>query len=324
MRILVLGGNRFLSRAVAAEAARRGHQVVCANRGQSGAIPPGVTTLRWDRSEPAPDELTDGEPYDAVVDVSRTPSHVRRALAAVPDAHWVFVSTVSVYADDTDPAGPGVGRLREAIDDDVDPTASVDAYGGMKVACERLVLDAVPGAAVVRPGLIVGPGDPSGRFAYWARRSEATGDVLAPGRPDDVVQVIDVRDLAAWIVTLAEERTGGVFDAVGEPLPIGDLLALCLPHARLVWVDHAFLEAEGVEPWSGPDSIPLWLPRPAYDGMLAHDAGPAIAAGLELRPVADTTHDTRGWLEADPAARIGGITLEREADLLDRWSALTP
>jgi nucleoside-diphosphate-sugar epimerase len=283
-----------------------------------------VTTVRWDRSEPAPDELTEGEPYDAVVDVSRTPSHVRRALAAVPEAHWVFVSTVSVYADDTDPAGPGAGRLREAIDDDVDPTSSVDAYGGMKVACERLVLDAQPGAAVVRPGLIVGPGDPSGRFAYWARRSEATGDVLAPGRPDDVVQLIDVRDLAAWIVTLAEKRTGGVFDAVGEPLPIGDLLAACLPHARLVWVDHAFLEAEGVQPWSGPDSIPLWLPRPAYDGMLAHDAGPAIAAGLELRPVADTTHDTRGWLEADPAARIGGITLEREADLLDRWSALTP
>ncbi|MDQ6526178.1 NAD-dependent epimerase/dehydratase family protein [Nocardioides sp. LHD-245] len=324
MRLLVLGGTQFLSRAVAAEAAQRGHDVVCANRGRSGTAPPGVTTVRWDRAEPPPPELTDGPPYDAVVDVSRLPSHVRRALAALhdahgPGAHWVFVSTISVYADDADPAGPGTGRLKAAIDEDRDPMADVESYGGMKVACERLVLDAVPGAAVVRPGLIVGPGDPSGRFAYWARRSATTGDVLAPGRPEDLVQVIDVRDLATWIVTLAEERAGGTYDAVGPAMPMGELLAAGLPDARLVWVDQDFLEAEGVEPWSGPDSIPVWLPRPAYDGMLAHDAGPALAAGLAPRPVGATTRDTRAWLDADPAARITGITIEREADLLARW-----
>ncbi|MCR1781103.1 NAD-dependent epimerase/dehydratase family protein [Nocardioides carbamazepini] len=324
MRLLVLGGTQFLSRAVAAEAARRGHDVVCANRGRSGAAPPGVSTVRWDREEPAPAELTDGESYDAVVDVARVPSHVRRALTALrdahsPGAHWVFVSTISVYADDADPAGPGAGRLKEAVIDDRDPMASVENYGGMKVACERLVLDSVPNAAVVRPGLIVGPGDPSGRLAYWARRSTSTGEVLAPGDPADLVQVIDVRDLAAWIVTLAEERTGGTYDAVGPALPVGDLLAACLPDADLVWVDQDFLEAEGVEPWSGPDSVPVWLPRPAYDGMLAHDAAPALAAGLTPRPVDATTRDTRAWLDADPAARITGITIEREADLLARW-----
>ncbi len=321
----MLGGTQFLSRAVAAEAAGRGHEVVCANRGRSGTVPPGATTVRWDRSEDAPAALTDGAPYDAVVDVARLPSHVRRALTTLgersPDAHWVFVSTISVYADDADPAGPGTGRLKPAITDDRDPAADVESYGGMKVACEQLVLDAVPGAAVVRPGLIVGPGDPSGRFAYWARRSTATGEVLAPGDPADLVQVIDVRDLAAWIVTLAEERTGGTYDAVGPAVPIGELLAACLPDARLVWVDQGFLTAEGVEPWSGPDSIPVWLPRPAYDGMLAHDAGPALAAGLESRPVDATTRDTRAWLDADPAARITGITIEREADLLARWRA---
>lgn len=321
MRLLVLGGTQFLSRAVAAEAASRGHEVVCANRGQSGTVPPGVTTVRWDRDEPVPEQLTDGEPYDAVVDVSRTPSHVRRALAAVPDAHWVFVSTISVYADDADPAGPGAGALKDAIAEDLDPMASVENYGGMKVACEQLVLDAVPDAAVVRPGLIVGPGDPSGRFAYWARRAAATGEVLAPGDPADLVQVIDVRDLAAWIVTLAEDRSGGTYDAVGPAQPIADLLAEALPDADLVWVDQDFLEAEGVEPWSGPESVPLWLPRPAYDGMLAHDAAPGLAAGLEPRPVDATTRDTRAWLEADPAARITGITTEREADLLARWRA---
>lgn len=321
MRILVLGGTQFLSRAVAAEAARRGHDVVCANRGRSGSPPPGVATVRWDRDQDAPAELADLGPYDAVVDVSRVPSHVRRALAVVPEAHWVFVSTISVYADDADPAGPGAGRLKEPISEDLDPMASVENYGGMKVACEQLVLDAVPGAAVVRPGLIVGPGDPSGRFAYWARRSAVTGEVLAPGRPEDLVQVVDVRDLAHWLVTLAEERTGGTYDGVGPALGMGELLAACLPDARLVWVDQEFLEAEGVEPWSGPDSIPMWLPRPAYDGMLAHDAAPALAAGLDPRPLAATTRDTRVWLDADPAARITGITTEREAEILARWRA---
>lgn len=321
MRLLVLGGTQFLSREVAAEAVRRGHDVVCANRGRSGTVPPGVRVVRWDRDEEPPDELTDGASYDAVVDVARQPSHVRRALAAVPEAHWVFVSTISVYADDADPSGPGTGRLRPAITEDADAAASVDAYGGMKVACEQLVLDAVPGAAVVRPGLIIGPGDPSGRFAYWARRATATGDVLAPGAPDDVVQVIDVRDLAAWVVTLAEDRTGGVYDAVGAPLPIADLLGECLPDANLVWVDQEFLESEGVQPWAGPDGIPVWLPRPAYDGMLAHDAGPALAAGLVTRPPGETARDTRAWLDADPAARIAGITAEREADLLSRWGS---
>ncbi len=321
MRLLVLGGTQFLSRAVASEAVRRGHDVVCANRGQSGTVPPGVSAVRWDRDDPAPDQLTDGDPYDAVVDVARTPSHVRRALAALPDAHWVFVSTISVYADDADPAGPGQGRLRDAIAEDRDPMASVEDYGGMKVACEQLVLATDPKAAVVRPGLIVGPGDPSGRFAYWARRSASTGEVLAPGDPRDLVQVIDVRDLAAWVVTLAEDRAGGTYDAVGPAKPIADLLGEALPDADLVWVDQAFLEAEGVEPWSGPDSIPLWLPRPAYDGMLAHDATPALAAGLQPRPVGATTRETRAWLDADPAARITGITTEREADLLARWRA---
>jgi nucleoside-diphosphate-sugar epimerase len=167
----------------------------------------------------------------------------------------------------------------------------------------------------------VGPGDPSGRFAYWARRSTETGEVLAPGDPDDLVQVIDVRDLAAWIVTLAEDRTGGTYDAVGPAQPMKDLLTAALPDADLVWVDQEFLEAEGVEPWSGPDSIPVWLPRPAYDGMLAHDAAPALSAGLEPRDVGATTRDTRAWLDADPAARITGITIEREADLLARWRA---
>jgi 2'-hydroxyisoflavone reductase len=316
MRLLVLGGTQFLSRAVAAEAVRRGHDVVCANRGRSGAVPTGATTVRWDRDEEAPAALLDAGPYDAVVDVARQPSHVERALAAVPDAHWVFVSTISVYADDADPGGPGAGLLKDAIGED---SADPEAYGGLKVACEQLVLDAVPSAAVLRPGLIVGPGDPSGRFAYWARRAGDTGELVGPGEPSARVQVIDVRDLAAWTVTAAERRLAGTYDAVGPALSFADFLAAVAPDATVTWLPDAFLEAEGVEPWTGPASIPVWLPRPAYDGMLAHDAQPALDAGLVVRPLAETARDTRVWLESDPAARIGGITREREADLLTQW-----
>lgn len=324
MRLLVLGGTQFLSRAVAADAVQRGHDVVCASRGQSGSVPPGATLVRWDRDEAAPAALTEAGPYDAVVDIARQPSHVRRALAALADAHWVFVSTISVYADDADPAGPGAGRLKDPIPDDVDLAADPDAYGGLKVACEQLVLDAAASAVVVRPGLIVGPGDPSGRFAYWARRAGDTGELVGPGDPGSLVQVVDVRDLATWLVTLAEQRATGTLDAVGPAVPFADLVREIAPDAAVTWLPDAFLEAEGVEPWTGTDSIPVWLPRPAYDGMLAHDAQPALDAGLVVRSVAETARDTREWLESDPAARIGGITREREADLLARWRERTP
>ena len=319
MRLLVLGGTVFLSREVAAEALRRGHDVTCACRGVSGDVPDGATLLTWDRGDEPPADLT-GE-YDAVVDVSRIPSHVRRAVAAVPDAHWVFVSTVNVYADDAMPGGPGTVPLREPITDDVDLADDPDAYGPMKVACEEIVRTGVASASVVRPGLIVGPGDPTGRFTYWPARLADGGEVLAPGAPEDVVQVIDVRDLAAWIVTLAERRTGGDFDGVGRPVPIGDLLRECAPDATFTWLDQAFLTDHGVEPWMGPDAIPLWLPRPDYDGMMHHFVEPSLAAGLTLRPVAETAQATLAWLRDHPDAAVTGIGRDREADLLAAWHA---
>ena len=137
MRLLVLGGTRFLSREVAAQAVARGWEVTCACRGESGSVPAGAELLRWDRAEEAPQSLLDGG-WDAVVDVARLPSHVRRAVAAVPDAHWVFVSTINVYADDGSPA---MGPLVEPVPEDVDLASDPDAYGPMKVACESLVRD---------------------------------------------------------------------------------------------------------------------------------------------------------------------------------------
>ncbi|WP_079575021.1 NAD-dependent epimerase/dehydratase family protein [Krasilnikoviella flava] len=323
MRLLVLGGSVFLSRAVAADAVARGHEVVAANRGRSGPVPDGVRHVTLDRADPFPEALATGR-FDAVVDVSRTPSHVRRAVAALSDAHWVFVSTVNVYADDADPGGPGVGRLREPQPDDVDGAEGPEAYGAMKVACEELVRAGAATAAVVRPGLIVGPGDPSGRFAYWparlARVPEGATDVLAPGDPDDPVQVIDVRDLAAWVVDLAARRTEGTYDAVGPLAPVGELLAAVArgvgAEPRWVWADDAALEAADVRPWSGERSLPLWLPRPEYAGMPAHDSAPAIAAGLDPRPVEDTARDTLAWLRATPDAVVTGLTGAEEAEVL--------
>jgi 2'-hydroxyisoflavone reductase len=317
MRILVLGGTVFLSRAVAAEAVARGHEVTCAARGRSGSVPDGARLVEVDRTQALPDL----GPQDAVVDVARLPSWVRAGVAAYPGAHWVFVSTVSVYADESTPGGrPGTLPLLEAQPEDGDPAESPQAYGAMKVACEQLVQAGAASATIVRPGLIVGPEDPTGRFSYWPHRLADGGEVLAPGSPTDVVQVIDVRDLAAWLVTLCERRTEGVYDGVGPALPIAELLARCAEgvgaEVTWRWVPQEVLEAQGVEPWAGPGSVPLWLPRPAYDGMLAHDAGPAIDAGLAVRPLEETSRDTLAWLAATPDAEVSGIDREREAELL--------
>ena len=314
MRLLVLGGTKFLSRAVAQQAVDRGWDVTCACRGSSGPLPNGVTHLAWDRSLDAPDSITAGT-WDAVVDVARLPSYVGRAVTAVPDAHWIFVSTINVYADNGSPA---MEPLVEAITTDVDLAEDPEAYGPMKVACEELVTSGAASSMLVRPGLIVGPDDGSGRFSYWPARLARGGEVLAPGSPSDVVQVIDVRDLAAWILDAAAARTTGVFDAVGTPLPLEQLLneagQAVGATATFTWVDSDFLTARGVEPWAGEGAIPLWLPRPEYDGMMSHSETPAVEAGLKLRPVADTARDTLGETAV-------GITAEREAEVLAAWHA---
>lgn len=315
MRLLVLGGTRFLSREVAVQAVARGWDVTCACRGTSGTVPDGATHLPWDRADDPPAEIVSSA-WDAVVDVARLPSRVRAAVAATAHAHWVFVSTISVYADTGSPA---TEPLLDPIEDDVDLAVAPEAYGGMKVACERAVRSTASSSVVARPGLIVGPGDPTGRFAYWPQRLVRGGEVLAPGRPDDVVQVIDVRDLAAWLLDLAQARTTGTYDAVGQPVPLGELLAhtaagVGADYPRLTWVDQEFLEAQGVVPWMGEGSLPLWLPRPEHDGMLAHDPGPAVAAGLRLRPLAETAP---GCLDS-PVTALGP---EREAEVLAAWHA---
>ena len=319
MRILVLGGTVFLSRAVAEEAVARGHEVVCACRGTSGTVPDGAGHVVLDRTDGTwPDTLAG---FDAVVDVSRTPSHVRTAVAALPDAHWVFVSTCSVYADHRALGGtPANTPLLDAIEEDVDWTSSPEAYGGMKIACERIVEAGAASSVVIRPGLIAGPGDPSGRFTYWPVRLAEPGPVLAPPA-DDVVQTIDVRDLAAWVVTAAESRLEGVYDGVGAATLRADFLAEVARGVAdvppdLVWSSEEFLAEQKVEPWSGDRSLPVWVPGPDDRGFMAHDVAPSLAAGLRLRPLAETARDTLAWVRADPEAKVTGLTRDEEREVL--------
>jgi 2'-hydroxyisoflavone reductase len=327
MRLLVLGGTRFLSKAIAEEGVRRGHDVTCACRGRSGPVPEGARHVVWDRTEPVPTELAE-ESFDAVVDTARHPSRTRAAVAAFPGAHWVFVSTVNVYSEEAPGGGPATLPVHDPVDDSGsdDDTVAPELYGAMKVACELAVRDGAASSMVVRPGLIVGPGDPTGRYTYWPDRlARATdGDeVLAPGDPAHLVQVIDLRDLADWILDSAEQHRSGVFDGVGPATPLGELLTETARGVgvspRWLWVDQGFLLDHEVQPWMGERSVPLWLPRPEYDGMMAHDTAEPFDAGLSCRPVADTARDTLTWMRSEPAYERTGLTPAEEAELLAAW-----
>ena len=312
----------FLSQAIASDAVARGHDVTCAARGKSGRVPAGARHVVLDRDAPDWSAL-EGE-WDAVVDVARTPSWVAGALDALVDRipHWTFVSTISVYADQETPGGSqDTLPLLPPTTDDVEQD-SPEKYGSSKVACEQDVQRRAQQWLVVRPGLIVGPGDPSGRFTYWAERLAEGGDVLAPESPDRGTQAIDVRDLAAWIVTGAEQRLTGVYDATGPVVRLGDLVdqvvAALGAQATLVWASAGFLLEREVNYWSGPRSLPLWLPE-ENRGMTAHDVSAAVAAGLTTRPIAETAVDTLAWARSVPDPPRTGLTRAEEQDLLDDW-----
>ncbi|MEY8043399.1 NAD-dependent epimerase/dehydratase family protein [Saccharopolyspora cebuensis] len=321
MRILVLGGTAFVGRAVAAEAVRRGHEVTCAARGVSGDVPDGAELVRVDRREGLGPLV--GAEFDAVVDLATMSyGYVRDALASLRAGHWTFVSSINVYADTLVP-GPEV--LDPVTDEStVEDYAQRDPaiYGAIKVACENAVRAAHPGAFVVRPGLITGPDDKSDRFGYWAQRMARGGRVLVPDDPEQSIQHVDVRDLVAWVLDAAEHGRGGTHDAIGPAVPLRELLtdladAVAPTGTELVAAAPADLAAAGVQPWGGPKSLPLWLPD-SHRGLAARDAGPVLAAGLPVRPLADTA---RAALETERARGIdrerrAGLTPDEEAELL--------
>lgn len=323
--ILVLGGTAWVSGAVARLALAQGHRVTCLARGSSGDVPDGASLVRADRGEPgAYDGLTDRS-WDLVVDVSRQPLHVATAVAALAGRtrHWVFVSTASVYADDSVPGQDESAAVHEPWSGA--GLAPPEEYGPAKVACERALLEAFPGALVARAGLIVGYGDRSDRFGYWPARFARAGaddeQVLVPP-PSDPCQVVDVADLVAWLLRCGLSGTGGVMNAVGPVRTLGDVVAAARrvtgSRARPVAASGPWLEDQGVEPWMGPESLPLWLPLPQYAGHPTRDRSRAVAAGLGSRPLEETVADALRWeqeLGLD-RPRAAGLSPAREHELL--------
>ena len=323
MRILILGGTVFLGRAIARAAVAAGHDVTCAARGSSGEPVDGVRFVRVDRDDPDGLSPLDGT-YDAMVDVARKPSHVRHAAAALAGrvGHVTFVSTGSVYADTTRSGqrvenAPTLEAAPMGFDD---PYADAEAYGRCKVRCEQIVVNAFGDdhVFVCRAGLIVGPEDPTGRFAYWVRRRERSGELLVPGTPQDAVQVIDARDLAAWIIDAAEQGLAGTYDGIGPVITRREFVDAIFDDRTVpTYVSQEFLLTWEVEPWSGARSVPVWLPLPEYAGFLSRDDAPSVAVGLRTRMLAETSRDTAAWLPGD--GKIIGLTDDEERDLLAAW-----
>ena len=318
MRLLVLGGTIFLGRHVTAEALRRGHDVTVFHRGRHGAdLFAGAEHVLGDRGGDL--AALRGRAWDAAIDTSGyEPEDVARS-SALDLGHLVFVSTCNVY-----PGWPA-----EVVDEDTPVWTEGDDYGPKKAACERAAEAAMPGrVASVRAGLLCGPHDNIFRLPWWVRRIAAGGDVVAPGEPERTVQLVDARDLAAWMLDLAEQRVAGAFNGTAPAgrTTMRDALDAAVEAtgsgARLHWVPDDVLLAQEVEPW---DELPLWIPLSSGAGTWAVGTQRAQAAGLRCRPAAETIADTWAWLHDGGEAELSdwradhrprGLSAERERALL--------
>jgi nucleoside-diphosphate-sugar epimerase len=327
--LLILGGTGFIGPHLTEQALERGWHVTHFNRGKTTAdVAAGVETLHGDRNGNL--QALAGRKWDAVVDdTGFVPRYVKMSaeLLAPNVGYCLFVSSISVYASSATPndESSAVGTLSDPQTEQVTDLT----YGPMKALCERYSADAFHGRiAIVRPGYIVGPLDRSDRFTYWPVRASKGGEMLAPGTPRDPIQVIDVRDLSAWMMSLVERRTTGRFNAVSAPraLTMGDLVSASLAaspqaHTTATWVPAAFLATQ----WKADElDLPPWSPPygdTAADGLTSTSA--AVKAGLTLRPLADTVRDTLAWFQSLPPERQAklraGLDPHREADTLRAW-----
>ena len=328
MRILVVGGTRFIGRHLTAVALDRGHEVTVFHRGKTGAdLFPQATHLLWDRDSDL-SALAPGR-WDATVDTcAYVPRQVHRLADVLADrgGRYVYISSLSVYATPQPPRFTEDAALIELPDPNVEAVTD-ETYGGLKVLCERAATERFgAGVAVIRPNYVVGPYDYSGRFSWWLHRIAHGGEILAPAPTDAPFQVIDVRDMATWIVAGIERETGGVFHAVSPPPPFsfGDLLDQIVvvagpPGTTLTWVDRSFLLDAG----ENDVTLPMW-PGGDPAGMFeAADPSRAEATGLTPRPLAQTIRETLEHERAHPvpARPDVGLPAEREAELLARWRA---
>jgi 2'-hydroxyisoflavone reductase len=323
----VLGGTSFLGRHVVEAALAGHHEVTLFNRGLTNPdVYPEAEKVHGDRGGDL--AALSARTFDVVIDTSgQLPRHVKASASALADraSHYTFVSSISAYADFSRPVDESapVATLEDSATEDTRP----ENYGGHKALCEQAAETAMPGRTlVVRPGLIVGPYDPTDRFTYWPHRVAMGGEVLAPGPSGAAIQYIDARDLAAWMLDMAARRQTGTYNATGPEsrLAMSSLLEDCKREggadAEFTWVSEQFLNEHDVKAWS---DMPLYVPPsdPSFANFLATDCRKAIADGLRFRPQAETIRDTLAWAATRPTDYTwkAGITRAREAALLESW-----
>ena len=326
MNILILGGTRFLGRHLVDSALARGHVVTLFNRGKSNPnLFPQVETILGDREHDI--EKLAGRAWDAVIDVAGYVPRIVRLSATGLERNvgrYVFISSISAYddsifkkigVDESDPVGK--------IEDESFEEITGESYGPLKALCEKTVQDLYgERALVIRPGLIVGPNDPTDRFTYWPVRIARSGEVLAPEKPGVPVQIIDVRDLSEFIIKLVEANASGIYNATGPDyeLTLGAMLETCRKvsgsDANIQWASVEFLKQNNVAEWS---DMPVWVPdNEENQGFSRVDVSKAIKAGLTFRPLAETIKDTIDWANTRPADHEwrAGLKSEREQELL--------
>jgi len=341
LRILILGGTGFTGPFQVRYALARGHTVTVFNRGKThpGELPEGVEQLLGDRNGKL-DALKNRQ-WDVVIDNPTSVPVWVRDVAQVLKGNvdrYVFISTISVYADNSKPNDEtaalakydGADAMKESRESIV--ASEFRLYGPLKALAEQEAEKWFPKKTlIIRPGLIVGPGDQTDRFTYWPVRIDRAGEVLAPGNPTDPVQFVDARDLAEWTIRMVENGAVGNFNATGpeKPLPVGEMLGgiktALHSEAKFTWVETDFLEAQKVSPWS---DMPVWVPPRGEEGGMGRTSNKkALAAGLTFRPLAETTRDTLAWFKTEPAERQAklkaGLTPEREAEVLTAWHKKT-
>lgn len=341
LRILILGGTGFTGPHQVRYALARGHKVTLFNRGREPNPDPGeVEVLTGDRNAGDLKALA-GREWDVCIDnPTSLPFWVRDAGVALRGhvRQYIFISTVSVYADndkaadETAPVAKYTGKDPMAETPETFRANVGELYGPLKAVSEAEAERQFPGiTTIIRPGLIVGPGDPTDRFTYWPVRLAHGGEVLAPGDGTDLVQFIDARDLAEWTIRMAESRTFGTFNATGPAAPLDmrgmlETIAKAVhADAKLTWVPTAFLESEHVSAWG---DMPVWVPGQGDSaGFARRSIRRALDAGLTFRPLAATAAETLAWFNAQPADRRAklraGIAPGREAEVLAKWK-VTP
>lgn len=342
MKILIIGGTKFVGRHLVAAAIARGCKVTLFNRGKhsSGGMPE-VEQIHGDRNDDL-DKLKNRN-WDAVIDTcGYLPQTVKASAEALKDSveNYVFISSISAYADFSQPNYDENAPLAKLSEEQQKKVARIDPkgeltgqilgaeYGALKALCEQETENAMPGRVlIVRPGVIVGSFDPTDRFTYWVMRVAQGGEVLAPSKPNCAVQFIDVRDLSEWIIRMIERKETGVFNANGKPgeLRFGSMLEeiknVTRGDAEFTWLSENFLLAEKVQAWS---EMPLWLPDEAAPEIKGHAFGnvdKALAAGLGFRPLKDTIQNVLAWRKENFQTNEmkAGIRRERESELLRKW-----